>query len=184
MAYINRHPPQVRSPTRNRARATSPAFGLGAPLSPTPATSPVPKSSRTSLVDSCPTPTDPLQLPTLPTSRSNVPPLANSNAPSPVNLTSPNYESDTATIISFTRSSVIHLSSDNIPPPYHHAHARKSSSPIPAHTKTKISLDTKHTLPKRSSSAHQHAPAKSSTVDVVQTVIHPLTTTAHSTSMA
>jgi hypothetical protein len=59
----------------------------------------------------------------------------------------------------------MHISSDNISPPYHHIHARKSSSPIPAHTKTQITIDTKHTSPKENSSAHQHTtPTKLNTV--------------------
>ena len=39
MTYIHRHPPQVRSPTQNQVRATSPSFSLGAPPPPTPVTS-------------------------------------------------------------------------------------------------------------------------------------------------
>lgn len=106
------------------------------------------------------TPTDVPQLPTPPSSHSNVPSPANSMSP----VTPPNYEGDTAKIVSSTGSNTMHISSDNISPPYHHVHARKSSSPIPAYTKSQISLDTKHTSPKRTSSAHQHAPVKSNTV--------------------
>ena len=54
------------------------------------------------------------------------------------------------------------ISGDNVPPPYHHAHICKSSSPIPAHPKTQTSIDTKHTSPKKMSSIRHHsAPVKS-----------------------
>ena len=54
---------------------------------------------------------------------------------------------------------------DNVSPPYHNVHTRKSSSPIPAHTKTHSSIDTRHSSHKRSSSSHQHAiPVKLNTV--------------------
>jgi hypothetical protein len=80
--------------------------------------------------------------------------------------TPPNYEGDSAKIVSSTASNTMQMPGDNVSPPYHHhVHARKSSSPIPAHTKTsQIPLDTKHTSPKKISSAHQHAPVKSNTV--------------------
>jgi hypothetical protein len=77
--------------------------------------------------------------------------------------TPPNYEGDTAKIVSSAGSNLMQISGDNISPPYHHHHTRKSSSPIPAHPKSQMTLDTKHTSPKKTSSAHQHA-AKSSTV--------------------
>jgi hypothetical protein len=85
------------------------------------------------------------QLPSPPTSHSNVPSLA--NLMSPIML--PNYKGDSVKIVSSTRSHTMHILDDNVSPPYHHVHTRKLSSPIPVHTKTQIPLETKHTLPKK-----------------------------------
>jgi hypothetical protein len=106
--------------------------------------------------------TDVPQLPTPPASHSNVPSPAKSTSP----VTPPNYEGDSAEIISSTGLNTMHISGDNISPPYHHhVHTRKSSSPIPAHSKPHASIDTKHTSPKKTSSGHQHgAPVKLNTV--------------------
>jgi hypothetical protein len=152
-------------PSTSNIPTAIPSFGPGAPPSPPSATSTIPseKSSRRSSVESYPTPTDGPQLPTPPASHSNVPSPANSMSPA----TPPNYEGDSAKIVSSAASNTMQIPGDNISPPYHHhVHARKSSSPIPAHTKTsQISLDTKHTSPKKISSVHQHAaPMKSNTV--------------------
>jgi hypothetical protein len=97
--------------------------------------------------------------PQLPTSHSNIPFLANSISPT----TPPNYEGDSAKIVSSAGSNTMQIPGGTISPPYHHVHTRKSSSPIPAHTKTH-SIDTKHTSPKKISSIHHHAPVKSNTV--------------------
>jgi len=91
---------------------------------------------------------------------SNIPSSANSMSP----VTPPNYEDNSAKIVSPTGSNTMQISGDNVSPPYHHVHARKSSSPIPTHTESQISIDTKHTSPKKTTS-HQHAaPAKPNTV--------------------
>jgi len=111
-----------------------PSFGPGAPPSPTSATSSIPseKSSRRSSVDLYPTPTDAPQLPTPPASHSNVPSPANSMSPA----TPPNYEGDSAKIVSSTGSNTMQIPGSNISPPYH-VHRRKSSLPISAaHQKT------------------------------------------------
>ena len=77
------------------------------------------------------------QLPTPPSSYSNIPSLANSMSL----VTPPNYESDSTDIVSSAGSNTMQLSGDNISPPHHHVHARKSSSPIPAHMKTQTPID-------------------------------------------
>ena len=139
------------------------SFGPGAPPSPPSSNALIPpeKLSRRLLADPYPTSADVPQLPTPPASCSNVPSPANSVSPA----TPPNYEGDGAGIVSSGGSNTMQIFSDNVSPPYHHIHARKSSSPIPAHTKTHSSIDTKHISPKRSSSGHQHiAPVKSNTV--------------------
>jgi len=107
------------------------SFGPGAPPSPPSATSSIPSenSSRQSSVKSYPTPTDVPQLPTPPSSHSNVPSPANSMSPA----TPPNYEGDSAKIVSSATSKMMQISGDNVSPPYHHVHARKSSSPILVH---------------------------------------------------
>jgi hypothetical protein len=80
---------------------------------------------------------------------------------SPVNPLNPSRSN--AKVVSSTGSNTMQIPGDIVSPPYHHVHARKSSSLVMAHTKN----DTKHTSPKRSSSAHQHAtPVKSNTVYV------------------
>ena len=66
---------------------------------------------------------------------------------SPVTL--PNYEGDSAKIVSSAGSNTMQISGDSVSPPYHHVHVRKSSSPIPAHPETQIPIDTKHTSPKK-----------------------------------
>ena len=150
-------------PSTSNIPTAIPSFGPGAPPSPPSATSSIPseKSSRRSSVESYPTPTDVPQLPTPPSSHSNVPSPANSMSPA----TPPNYEGDSAKIVSSATSNTMQIPGDNVSPPYHHVHARKSSSPIPVHPKTQTSIDTKHTSPKKMSSAHQHsAPVKSNTV--------------------
>lgn len=83
-------------------------------------------------------------------------------------ITPPNYKGDSAKIASSARSNTMQIFGDNVSPPYRHVHARKMSSPILAHTKTQIPLDTKHTSPKKMSSAHcQYAvPIKSNTIYV------------------
>ena len=67
-------------------------------------------------------------------SHSNVPSLASSMSP----VTPPSYEGDSVKIISSDGSNTMQIPGDNVSPPHHHVHARKSSSPIPAHTKTQI----------------------------------------------
>ena len=79
-----------------------------------------------------------------------------------VSSTPPNYEGDSAKIVSSGVSNTMQILGDNVSPPYHHLHVCKSSSPMPAHTKMHSSIDTKHTSPKKTSSGHQHAvPVKS-----------------------
>jgi hypothetical protein len=148
-------------PSTNNIPTAIPSFGPGAPASPPSTASSIPqeKSSRRSSVDSYAVTTDPPQLPTPPASHSNIPSPANSMSPA----TPPNYEGDSAKIVSSAGSNTMQIPGGNISPPYHHVHARKSSSPIPAHTKTH-SIDTKHTSPKKISSIHHHAPVKSNTV--------------------
>ena len=46
----------------------------------------------------------------------------------------PNHEGDDAKIVSSAGSNTMQISGDNVSPPYHHVHARKSSSPVPAYT--------------------------------------------------
>jgi len=143
-------------PSTNNILTAIPSFGPGTPPSPPSTTSSVPtnKSSRRSSA------VPESQLPTPPSSHSNVPSPVDSMSPA----TPPNYEGDTAKIVSSAGSNLMQISGDNISPPYHHHHTRKSSSPIPAHPKSQTqTLDTKHTSPKKTSSAHQHA-AKPNTV--------------------
>ena len=119
------------------------------------------KLLRRSSADPYPIPTDIPQLPTPPASDSNVSSPVNSMSP----VTPPNYEGDGAKIVSSGGSNTTQIFDDNVSPPYHHIHACNPSSPIPAHTKTHSSIDTKHISPKRSSSSHQHiAPVKSNTM--------------------
>jgi hypothetical protein len=148
-------------PSTNNIPTAIPSFGPGAPPSP-PTTSSVPDKSRRTSVDSHPSHPEPPQLPTPPATHSNIPSPANSMSP----VTPPNYEGDTAKIVSSAGSSIMQIPGDNVSPPYHHVHTRKSSSPISAHpTKSHASIDAKHPSPKRSSGAHQHAaPIKSNTV--------------------
>lgn len=134
-------------PSTSNMPTAIPSFGSSAPPSPPSVTFTVPpeKLLRRLLVESYPTPKDIPQLPTPPSSYSNVPSPENSMSPVPP----PNYEGDTEKIVSSTGSNMLHISSNSISPPCHHIHARKSSSPTPVHMKTQISLDTKHTSPKR-----------------------------------
>ena len=85
----------------------------------------------------------PPQLPTPPSSHLNVSSPANSMSP----VMPPNYEGDSAKIVSSAGSNTIHILGDSVSPPYHHVHTCKSSSPIPVHTKTQVPLDTNHTSP-------------------------------------
>jgi hypothetical protein len=151
-------------PSTSNIPTAIPSFGPGAPPSPPSNNAPVPpeKSSRRSSVDPYQTSADVPQLPTPPASHSNVPSPANSMSP----VTPPNYEGDSAKIVSSAGSNTMQISGDNVSPPYHHhVHTRKSSSPLSAHTKSHASIDTKHTSPKKTSSGHQHAaPVKSNTV--------------------
>ena len=150
-------------PSTNNIPTAIPSFGPGAPPSPPSTTSPVPpeKSTRRSSVGTYPAQMDPPLLPTPPSSHSNIPSPANSMSP----VTPPNYEGDSAKIVSSAGSNIMQIPSDNVSPPYHHVHTRKSSSPIPAHPRSQTSLDTKHTSPRKLSSSHHHAaPAKSGPV--------------------
>ena len=142
-------------PSTSNIPTAIPSFGPGAPPSPPSAASTIPseKSSRRLSVESYPTPTDVLQLPTPPSSHSNVPSPANSMSPT----TPPNYEGDSVKMVSSATSNTMQISGDNVSPPYHHVHTCKSS-PIPAHPQTQTSIDAKHCpSPKKISSTHQHS---------------------------
>lgn len=142
-------------PSTSNIPTAIPSFGPGAPPSPPSTTSPVTpeKSSRRSSVDSYPTPTDVPHLPTPPASHSNVPSPENSTPP----VTPPNYQGDSAKIVSSVGFNTMQIPGNN----------GKSSSLIPAHTKAHIPIDTKHTSPKKTSSAHRHTtPVKSNSVPV------------------
>lgn len=147
-------------PSTNNNPTAIPSFGPAPPSPPSTASSiPHDKSSRRSSVDPYPAQTDGPQLPTPPSTHSGVPSPANSMSP----VTPPNYEGDTAKIVSSAGSNTMHIS--GVSPPYHHVHTRKSSSPISAHPKAHISIDTKHISPKKSLNLHQHtAPVKSNAV--------------------
>jgi hypothetical protein len=144
-------------PSTSNIPTAIPSFGPGAPPSPpTTTSSSVPPEKRRSSADSYPAPADHTHLPTPPSLHSDVSSPANSVSPvTPADLTC-----STAKIVSSAGSSTMQIG-DNASPPYHHAHTRKSSSPIPAHQKRPISLDTKYTSPKKIQHA---APAKSNTV--------------------
>ena len=145
----------------NNIPTAIPSFGPGALPSPPSTTSSVPtdKSPRRSSADVYPVPVE-SQLLTPPASRSNVPSPVDSMSPA----APPNYKGDTAMIVSSAGSNPMRISGDNISPPYHHhVHTRKSSSPIPARPKSQMTIDTKHTSPKKTSSAYQHA-VKSNTI--------------------
>jgi len=150
-------------PSTNTIPTAIPSFGPGAPSSPPSSTPAIPqeKSSRRSSADSYPATSDRTHLPT--------PPALHSDVSSPANSMSPVTPSDAsrsnAKIVSSAGSNTMQIPGDNVSPPYHHhVHSRKSSSPIPVHSKSQH-IDTKHTSPKKSSGAHQHAaPTKSNTV--------------------
>ena len=57
-----------------------------------------------------------------------------------------------ARIVSSAGSNTIQFSGDNISPPYHHVHTRRSSSPVAAHQKNQH-IDTRHISPMKSLSA-------------------------------
>jgi hypothetical protein len=149
-------------PSTNNNPTAIPSFGPGAPPSPPSTTSSTPERSRRSSSDSNPAQQGPPQLPTPPSSHSNIPSPANSMSP----VTPPNYEGDSAKIVSSAGSHTMQISGESVSPPYHHAHTRKSSSPISAHpAKTHAPIEAKHPSPKRSSGAYQHAaPIKSNAV--------------------
>jgi hypothetical protein len=166
-------------PSTSNIPTAIPSFGPGAPPSPPSNNTPIPpeKSSRRSSVDPYPTLANVPQLPTPPALHSNVPFPADSMSA----VTPPNYTGDSAEIIS-TRSNTMQISGDNVSPPYHHHEHRKSSPPIPAHTKSHASIDTKHTSPKKTLSGHQHSiPIK---LNAANTFIHhyQLVCPVHSTS--
>jgi len=100
-----------------------------------------------------------------PTSHSNSPSLNNSISPA----TPPNYKGNSAKTFSSTGSSkywtILH----------HHItmYTPKSSSPIPTHMKTQIFIDTKHTLSKKISTAHQHATSVKSNTIYIYSPAHP-----------
>ena len=142
-------------PSTNGSPMAVPSFGPGVPASPPSMTfsTPADKSSQRASANAYSVP---------PT-----PPASHSNVPSPVEsmslATPPNYEGDTKTV-SPTGSNPMQISGDNVSLPYHHhIHTRKSSSPIPAHPKAQMAIDTKHTSPKKTSNVYQHA-VKSNTV--------------------
>ena len=139
-------------PSTNNIPTAIPSLEPGTPVSPSSTTSSVlaDKSSRRSSADTYPVPPE-SQLPTPPSSHSNVPSPVDAMSPA----TPPNYEGDTAKIVSSAGSNLMQISGDNISPPYHHhVHTRKSSSPIPAHPKSQIAPDTKHTSPMNMSNVH------------------------------
>ena len=53
--------------------------------------------------------------------------------------TPPNYEGNRAKIVSSATANTMQVFGDDVSPPYHHVHTRKSSSPIPVHPKTQTS---------------------------------------------
>jgi len=77
----------------------------------------------------------------------------------------PNYKGDSTKIVSSARSNTIQISGNNISPLCYRVHAHGSSSPILAHTKVQIPIDTKHTSPEKTLSAYLHViPVKPNTV--------------------
>jgi len=93
--------------------------------------------------------------------------------PLPVSCHPPNYEGDSADIVSSARFTAMQILGDRVSPPYHHVHARTSSSPIPVYMKAQILVDAKRTSPKKTSSAHWHA-----TLRQVEHCVHLLDTTS------
>ena len=99
------------------------------------------KPSRRPPVNPYLVPVDSCCHPTSPPSRSNIPSPANSM---PL-VTPPNREGDSAKTVSPAVSNIVQMPGDDVSPPYHHVHTRKSSSSTPAHPRTHTSTDTKHT---------------------------------------
>lgn len=81
---------------------------------------------------SYPTPADPPQLSTPPTSHSNASSLINLMSPP----TPPNYEGNSVKTISSTGLNMTQILGNNVSSPYHHAHTCKSSSLTLVHMKT------------------------------------------------
>jgi len=142
-------------PSANNNPMAIASFGSGtppAPLSTTPSI-PMDKPLRRSSADAYSVPSR-SQLPTSLASHSNVPSHGNSMSPATV----PNYGGDTAKIVFSAGSNPMYISGDDIfPPCHHHVHTRESSLPMPVHPKSQMTLDTKHTSPKKTSSTYQHA---------------------------
>lgn len=82
-------------------------------------------SPRSSSVESYLMPMVPPKLPTPPTSHSNIPSLANSMSP----VTLPNYEGDSAKIVSSAGSNTMQILGNSVSPPYHHV--QKAIPPSP-----------------------------------------------------
>ena len=133
----------------NNIPTTIPSFSPRAPPSPPSATSSIlsEKSLRESSVKSYPTLTDIPQFPTLPSIHSNVPSPTNSMS----SATLPNYEGDSAKIVSPAMSNMVQIPGDNTSPPYH-AFTRKVL--VPMHSKTQTSIDMKYTSPKKMTSTY------------------------------
>ena len=116
-----------------------PLFGPGVPP-PSPSTASAPDKSRQTSLDSHPSQLEPPQLPTPPATHLNIPSPANS-----MSLVTPSdHAGDTAKTVSSTGLNATQTPGNNISPPYHLAHMRKSSSPITAHpTKSHNPIGTK-----------------------------------------
>ena len=119
-------------PSTNNIPTAIPSIGPGAPPSPPSTISSVPtdRSSRRSSADAYPVPPE-SQLPTPPASHSNVPPPVDSMSPA----TPPNYEGDTAKIVSSTGSNQMQISGGNtspfIPAPRSHVQVSFASTNPP-----------------------------------------------------